>query len=55
MMQVMKDIGGVELPETLARFTQDMATTNGGAPAAGAAPRAAEPVAEGARQAAAGR
>jgi flotillin len=53
MMQVLKDIGGVELPETLARFTQDVATTNGGAPAA--APRAAEPVAEGARPAAAGR
>jgi flotillin len=35
MMQVLKDIGGVELPETLARFSQEPhVTTNGGAPAA---------------------
>jgi flotillin len=35
MMQVLKDVGGVELPEALARFTQEPhATTNGGAPAA---------------------
>jgi flotillin len=35
MMQVLKDIGGVELPETLARFSQEPpAGSNGGAPAA---------------------
>src|SRR5262249_57407964 len=46
MMQVLKDVGGVELPETLARFTQEPhAVANGGGPAApggalgGAAPR----------------
>jgi flotillin len=48
MMQVLRDIGGVELPETLARFTQEPhATSNGGAPATPAGtPRAAEPEAE---------
>jgi flotillin len=29
MMQVMRDIGGVELPESLARFATDPAPTNG--------------------------
>jgi flotillin len=34
MMQVLKDIGGVELPESLARFTQEpLPSANGGAPA----------------------
>jgi flotillin len=48
MMQVLRDIGGVELPETLARFTQEPhATTNGGVPAdAVVTPRMAEPVTE---------
>jgi flotillin len=37
MMQVLRDVGGVELPETLARFSQEPpAGTNGGAPAAAA-------------------
>jgi len=31
MMQVMKDIGGVEMPEYLARFTPDDSETGGGA------------------------
>jgi flotillin len=35
MMQVLKDVGGVELPETLARFAQEPhAASNGGAPVA---------------------
>jgi len=29
MMQVMKDIGGIELPESLIRFTEDAAAENG--------------------------
>jgi flotillin len=34
MMQVMKEIGGVEIPETLARFTSlDGKNANGPAPA----------------------
>jgi flotillin len=57
MMQVLKDVGGVELPETLARFAQDPnATNNGGAPAAAAEPVVeAARVSEGGRPAAAGR
>jgi flotillin len=46
MMQVLKDIGGVELPETLARFAQEKHAGNGGVAAAEevpAATRAPEP------------
>jgi hypothetical protein len=51
MMQVLKDIGGVELPETLARFSQEpQPSTNGGAPAVSPSAVAglpAKPVADG--------
>ncbi len=56
MMQVLKDVGGVELPETLARFTQEPHAANGGAPAtAGEAVVEAARVPDGGRPAAAGR
>jgi flotillin len=56
MMQVLKDIGGVELPETLARFSPEpQAAANGGAAAvvaASAAPLPGQSGSDGGRPAA---
>jgi flotillin len=47
MMQVMKDIGGIELPEALVKFTEDekkepIAATNGGRVPPATSPRGAK-------------
>ena len=48
MMQVLKDVGGVELPETLARFSQEPHAAANGGPAVAAT----EPAPDGGRPAA---
>ncbi len=44
MMQIMKDIGGVELPDYIARFTQDQKAADGGAPRAETKPERETPL-----------